>query len=226
MDAKRFESRLKQLEERFGRKLQEKAAVLEENNPDYLLAAGKMAWTLAGYSQTVDSGRTYVFALVQIVRADTQVCPCRQQNTMQRRIKEEFPGSHPKQLAHARAKSMNKIISCLVLTAFFASLPSCGPEQDIPVNQNYGKGEYIKITKFYADWCPPCQEMRPEYEKVKKIYQYIEFDEVEVDRHTAKAAAYNITGVPVVVMQKNGKEIKRQPGYMNRNEIVRFIEDN
>jgi thioredoxin 1 len=117
-----------------------------------------------------------------------------------------------------------KNIICFILTSCIIFLSGCGPEQDILANQSYGKGQHIKITKFYADWCPPCQEMKPEYEKMKTIYQYIEFDEVDVDRNKAAAAAHHVTGIPVVIKQKDGMEIERQPGYMSRNDLVRFIE--
>ncbi|MCI5146348.1 MAG: thioredoxin, partial [Candidatus Electrothrix sp. AR3] len=106
----------------------------------------------------------------------------------------------------------------------FLSLSGCGKEKDISANREYGKGENIKVMKFYADWCPPCNAMKPEYEQVKKIYPYIVFEEIDFDQDKAKIAQYNIRSIPVVITSKNGKETGRNAGYMSRNDLVKFIE--
>lgn len=104
-------------------------------------------------------------------------------------------------------------------------LHGCGPEQDLSANADYGKGEDIKVIKFYADWCSPCQAMKPEYEKVKKLYPHVEFYEVDFDKNRAKAAQFGIESVPFVIRLKNRKEVKKNLGYMSRNDLVRFIEN-
>ncbi len=114
----------------------------------------------------------------------------------------------------------------LFLTALAAAaLHGCGPEPDLPVNADYGKGEDVKVIKFYADWCPPCQAMKPEYEKVRKLYPHVEFYEVDWDENREKAEQFGIDGVPHVIKLTNKSRIKRQSGYMSRNALVRFIEN-
>lgn len=103
-------------------------------------------------------------------------------------------------------------------------LHGCGPEQDIPANADYGKGEDIKVIKFYADWCGPCQAMKPEYEKVKKLYPHVVFYEVDWDKNREKAEQFDIKGIPYVIKLTNTSRMKRQAGYMSRNDLVRFIE--
>lgn len=110
-----------------------------------------------------------------------------------------------------------------VLAVFF--LHGCGPEQDIPANTDYGKGQEIKVIKFYADWCPPCQAMKPEYEKMKKLYPHVQFYEVDWDKNREKAEKFGINGVPHVIKLTNQSTMKRQSGYMSRNDLVRFIEN-
>jgi len=109
------------------------------------------------------------------------------------------------------------------LAALF--LHGCGPEQDIPANADYGKGQDIKVIKFYADWCQPCQAMKPEYEKVRKLYPHVAFYEVDWDKNREKAAQFGINGVPYVIKLTNSSGMKRQSGYMSRNDLVRFIEN-
>ncbi len=114
-----------------------------------------------------------------------------------------------------------------VFLAFLAVsfLHGCGPEQDIPANADYGKGQDIKVFKFYADWCPPCQAMKPEYEKMKTLYPHVQFYEVDWDKNRAKAEKFGINGIPHVIKLTNSSGVKRQSGYMSRNDLVRFIEN-
>jgi len=113
----------------------------------------------------------------------------------------------------------------LGLIIFAVLLHGCTSDSDIPANTNYGKGEDIKVFKFYADWCPPCQAMQPEYEKVKKIYPHVTFYEVDWDKNREKAEQFDIKGIPYVIKLTKRSTIKRQSGYMSRNDLVRFIEN-
>jgi thiol-disulfide isomerase/thioredoxin len=122
-------------------------------------------------------------------------------------------------------KSQGFAINKLLLLISCILLCSCGKEKDIPVNQEYGKNENITIMKFHADWCGPCQAMKPEYEKVKKLYPYIQFAEIDFDREKGKVIFYNVNSIPLTIKKKEGKELKRHTGYMNRNDLVRFIEN-
>lgn len=106
-----------------------------------------------------------------------------------------------------------------------ALLHGCGPEQELPANPDYGKGQEIKVIKFYADWCPPCQAMKPEYEKAKKLYPHVQFYEVDWDKNRARAEQFDIKGVPYVIKLTDRSRMKRQAGYMSRNDLVRFIEN-
>ncbi len=118
---------------------------------------------------------------------------------------------------------LRRRIYLLLLAA--ALLHGCGPEQELPANQDYGKGQEIKVIKFYADWCPPCQAMKPEYEKAKKLYPHVQFYEVDWDKNRARAEQFDIKGVPYVIKLTDRSRMKRQAGYMSRNDLVRFIEN-
>lgn len=119
-----------------------------------------------------------------------------------------------------------KISKHILLTILAALiLHGCGPEQDLPINADYGKGQDIKVFKFYADWCPPCQAMKPEYEKVKKLYPHVAFYDVDWDKNREKVEQFDVTGVPYVIKLTNRSKMKRRPGYMSRNALVRFIEN-
>jgi thioredoxin 1 len=119
---------------------------------------------------------------------------------------------------------MHAISRFFVLFALFASLCSCAQEQDIPTNAAYGKGEDVKVFEFYAEWCHYCQEMKPDYEKLKKLYPNVQFYAVDWDKNREKAERFDIKSVPYLIKITNKTKIKKQIGYMTRNELIRFVE--
>ena len=120
---------------------------------------------------------------------------------------------------------LNTIARLLILILLFSLCGCGGGEEDLEANSEYGKEEQIKVIKFYADWCPPCKAMEPEFEKIKIIYQHITFEEVDYDQDKATIDAYNVQSIPAVVKIKNGKEVDRKMGYMSRNDLVKFVEN-
>jgi thioredoxin 1 len=119
---------------------------------------------------------------------------------------------------------MSKKHSTAILFLFLALFSSCTRQEDIPANADYGKGQDIQVVKFYADWCPPCQAMNPEYEKMKQLYPYVKFYEVDWDKNKEKAEKFDIKSIPYVIKITNRSKVKRNMGYMSRNDLVRFIE--
>lgn len=69
------------------------------------------------------------------------------------------------------------------------------------------------LVDFYADWCGPCQAMKPVvHELASELKGKLEVVEINVDRQPAAAQEYNVRGIPCFVLLKNGKEAGRQVG--------------
>ena len=73
------------------------------------------------------------------------------------------------------------------------------------------------IVDFYADWCPPCKRLSPQFEKIAKLHAgKIKFLKVNIDRLSALATAYNIKSVPTVIQfDQDGKVQEEKSGYYN-----------
>ena len=70
----------------------------------------------------------------------------------------------------------------------------------------------IEVKKFYGTWCGPCKMLTPTIDKLKAEHTDVTFLDYDVDKEFEEAAKYGVRGIPLVVIEQNGKEIKRFTG--------------
>lgn len=70
----------------------------------------------------------------------------------------------------------------------------------------------ITVKKFSATWCGPCRMLAPMFEDVKVGYNNVIFENIDVDEQYEMAAQYGVRSVPLVVIEKDGKEVQRFSG--------------
>jgi thioredoxin 1 len=80
------------------------------------------------------------------------------------------------------------------------------------------------LIDFHADWCGPCKMMAPILKQVKdKLGDGISIIKIDVDKNQQLAAKYQVRGVPTLMLFKNGKQLWRQSGVLQKNEIINVI---
>jgi thioredoxin 2 len=79
------------------------------------------------------------------------------------------------------------------------------------------------VVDFWAPWCGPCQMMGPEYAAAAtELEPKVRLAKLNTDAEPGLAGEYAIRGIPTLICFKEGKEITRQSGAMNRSQIVRW----
>ena len=81
------------------------------------------------------------------------------------------------------------------------------------------------LVDFYADWCGPCKMLTPILKQIKEeLGDKVKVVKIDVDKNQPLAVKYQVRGVPTMLLFKNGKQVWRQSGVLQKNEIISIIE--
>lgn len=76
------------------------------------------------------------------------------------------------------------------------------------------------LVDFFATWCGPCQTLTPMVEEVaKEMGDKVKVIKVDIDKNQKAALAYNIRGVPTLILFKSGNMVWRKSGLLTKREL-------
>lgn len=82
------------------------------------------------------------------------------------------------------------------------------------------------LVDFSAEWCGPCKMLAPELEKLKKMHgDTLRIIKVDVDKNPQAAAAYQVSGVPTLMLYRKGQMLWRQSGVMSAQQLSGIIQN-
>jgi len=90
-------------------------------------------------------------------------------------------------------------------------------------NQNLSEiiSSGISILYFSAPWCGPCKQLQPVMDSVSS--DGVNVVKINVDDNSDQAENYNIRSVPTIIFTKNGEEVSRKVGAVQKNAISEII---
>lgn len=81
------------------------------------------------------------------------------------------------------------------------------------------------IIDFFAEWCSPCQMMKPVFESLNKDYsKKLKFAKVDTETSPEIAEKYEISGIPCLIILNKGEEVDRIVGYKTESELKKSID--
>ena len=80
------------------------------------------------------------------------------------------------------------------------------------------------LVDFFAEWCGPCKMLAPVLKEVKdSLGDGVSIIKIDVDKNQALAAKFQVRGVPTMILFKRGKQVWRQSGLLQKDEIINII---
>ncbi len=83
----------------------------------------------------------------------------------------------------------------------------------------------LEIIDFYADWCGPCQIMKPIFEEIEPSYEgKVTFKKVDVEAEGEMAQKFGVMSIPTFVILKDGAEVDRRMGAMPKEVLTQWLD--
>lgn len=80
------------------------------------------------------------------------------------------------------------------------------------------------LVDFFADWCGPCKMLAPILKQVKdEMGEAVKIIKIDVDKNPALSSQFQVRGVPTMILFKNGNQLWRQSGVLQKNEIISIV---
>ena len=82
------------------------------------------------------------------------------------------------------------------------------------------------LLDFFADWCGPCKMLAPVLHEIAGEYDgVLKVGKVNVDEQRELAMRFQVSGIPTLVLFKDGMPVARSVGFRPRAEIIAMVED-
>ena len=85
------------------------------------------------------------------------------------------------------------------------------------------KSDKPVLVDFNADWCGPCQMLKPTLEQIAEENDSVKIVSVNIDEQDDLAYDYDVSSIPCLVLFKEGKEANRSVGLKPKPELLKLI---
>jgi thioredoxin 1 len=87
-------------------------------------------------------------------------------------------------------------------------------------------GDTPVLVDFFATWCGPCKTMLPILKDfASQMGDRVRVIKIDVDKAPTTAETYKIQGVPTLILFRRGEILWRQSGIVQKNQLVKIIND-
>jgi thioredoxin 2 len=111
-------------------------------------------------------------------------------------------------------------------------VPVCGAcKKPLPwlVEANSGLSQELQasvpvLVDFWAEWCGPCKMVAPVLEEISREHAgKLKIVKLNVDHHPLASSAYQVQGIPTLILFKNGQPVERVVGVLPKPALLQKL---
>ena len=96
-------------------------------------------------------------------------------------------------------------------------------------NENLDKeileSDQVVVADFWATWCGPCRKLTPILEEIETIFGgKIKLVKINADENIEIMQKFSVSGLPTILIFKNGIAVERMAGMIPKTTIITNIE--
>lgn len=83
----------------------------------------------------------------------------------------------------------------------------------------------LVVVDFWAPWCGPCRKLGPVLDDIAHEYsEKLKVVKLNTDENAESAKKHSVSGLPTLLLFKNGESVERMVGMLSKATIVSNIE--
>ncbi len=87
------------------------------------------------------------------------------------------------------------------------------------------KSEGVIVADFWAPWCGPCRKLGPVLEDIESSFEgKIKVVKINADENLEIMKKFSVSGLPSLLVFKNGEAVERMAGLIPKSSIINNIE--
>jgi thioredoxin 1 len=97
---------------------------------------------------------------------------------------------------------------------------------DATFDSEVKKADVPVLVDFWAEWCGPCRQVAPILEELsKELEGKLKVVKLDVDSNPQVAQAYNIRGIPALLLFKDGQVAAQKIGALPKQQLKSWLTD-